>query len=119
VAAGAGDAELIIDVLLPEGYTVNKDASSSLVLVDDGGVVGFPEGSRVDLTGATFPVVVPIELRAGAGTVATDLALVWCREDAEGLCLFEQARFEIPLDVSASGPSASIRLPLEITTIDG
>jgi DNA-binding beta-propeller fold protein YncE len=119
VAAGAGEAELIIDVLLPEGYKVNKDASSSLVLVDDGGVVGFPEGSRVDLTGATFPVVVPIELRAGAGTVATDLALVWCREDTEGLCLFEQARFEIPLDVSASGPPASIRLPLEITAIDG
>ena len=118
VAAGAGDAELIVDVRLPEGYKVNKDASSSLLLLDDGGVVGFPEGSRVDLTGATFPVVVPIELRAGAGTVAADLALVWCHEDAEGLCLFEHARFEIPLDVSASGPSASIRLPLELAAYD-
>ncbi len=48
--------------------------------------------------------------------VTADLALVWCRKDAEGLCLFEQTRFEIPLNVSASGPSASIRLSLELET---
>jgi thiol-disulfide isomerase/thioredoxin len=119
VAAGAGVAELIVDVRLPEGYKVNEDASSSLLLVDGGGVAAFPAGDRVDLTGAAFPVVIPIELRTGTGTLTADLALVWCRKDAEGLCLFEQSRFEVPVDVSASGPSASIRLLRELTDVDG
>jgi thiol-disulfide isomerase/thioredoxin/sugar lactone lactonase YvrE len=119
VEAGAGAADLIVDVRLPEGYKVNDDASSSLLLVDAGGVASFPKGDRVDLTGVSFPVAIPIELRVGFGTVIADLAVVWCRKDAEGLCLLEQARFEIPLVVSASGPSVSLRLPLALQPIDG
>ena len=94
-----------------------RSATEPLLLADDGGVASFPSGNRIDLTGATFPVLVPVELHEGLGGMVTaDLALVWCREDAEGLCLFEQTRFEIPLNVSASGPSASIRLSLELET---
>jgi DNA-binding beta-propeller fold protein YncE len=119
VSAGAGAAELLLDVRLPEGYKVNDDASSSLTLADDGGVSLFPGGERVDVTGTTFPVSIPLELREGLGMITADLALVWCREDAEGLCLLEQARFEIPLDVAATGPSASIRLPLGLTAPEG
>ncbi|MFV9672362.1 MAG: thioredoxin-like domain-containing protein [Acidimicrobiia bacterium] len=114
VASGAGNADLILDVVLPDGYKVNDEASSSLVLSDDGDVASFPDGLRIDLTGTTFPVVVPLDLHEGLGMITADLALVWCREDAEGLCLFDQTRFEIPLNVSSSGPSASIRLNLEI-----
>ncbi len=116
VSSGAGSADLILDVGIPDGYKVNDEASSSLFLADDGGVASFPNGDRIDLTGTTFPVVIPLELHEGLGMVTADLALVWCREDAEGLCLFEQTRFEIPLNVSASGPNASIRLSLELET---
>ena len=116
VSSGAGSAELILDVGIPDGYKVNDEASSSLFLADDGGVASFPDGERIDLTGATFAVVIPLDLHEGLGMVTADLALVWCREDAEGLCLFDQTRFEIPLNVSASGPNASIRLSLELET---
>ena len=116
VAAGEGSADLILDVVMPDGYKVNDEATSSLLLADDGNVASFPEGERVDLTGTTFPVVVPLALHEGLGMVTADLSLVWCRKDAEGLCLFEQTRFEIPLNVSATGPSASIRLSLELET---
>jgi DNA-binding beta-propeller fold protein YncE len=119
VSAAAGAAELLLDVHLPEGYKVNDDASSSVRLSDEGGVSSFPGGEHVDLTSATFPVSIPLELRDGLGMVTADLALVWCRKDAEGLCLLEQARFEIPLDVTATGPSASIRLPLDLTAPGG
>lgn len=114
VSSGAGNADLILDVVLPDGYKVNDEASSSLVLSEDGIIASFLDGARVDLTGTTFPVVVPLDLHEGLGMITADLALVWCREDAEGLCLFDQTRFEIPLNVSASGPSASIRLDLEL-----
>jgi len=119
VFAAAGAAELLLDVRLPDGYKVNDDASSSVALADDGGVSLYPGGERVDLTGATFPVSIPIELREGLGMITADLALVWCRKDAEGLCLLERTRFEIPLNVAAAGPSASIRLPLDLTAPDG
>jgi DNA-binding beta-propeller fold protein YncE len=116
VSSGAGSADLVLDVVIPDDYKVNDEASSSLLLTDDGGVASFPDGDRVDLTGTTFPVVIPLDLHEARGVIIADLALVWCREDAEGLCLFEQTRFEVPLNVSASGPSASIRLSLELET---
>jgi len=119
VSAAAGVAELLLDVRLPEGYKVNDDASSSVTLADEGGVSSFPDGERVDLTGTTFPISIPLELREGLGMITADLALVWCRKDAEGLCLLERARFEIPLDVAATGPSASIRLPLDLIALEG
>src|SRR5680860_782771 len=114
VSAGEGSADLVLDVRIPDGYKVNENASSSLFLVEDGGVTTFPDGARIDLTGTTFPVVVPVALHKGAGVLTADLGLVWCRKDAEGLCLFEQTRFEIPLDVVTSGPSASIRLSRDL-----
>jgi len=115
VSAGAGDADLVLDVTLPDGYKVNGDASSSLLLSSGDGTASFPGRARVDLTGASFPVIVPFVLHEGTGALTADLGLVWCREDAEGLCLFEQVRFEVPLTVAQDGPSASIRLPLELT----
>jgi len=115
VSAGGGMADLVLDVTLPDGYKVNEDASSSMVLTDNGNVASFPAGATTDLTGTAFPVQIPVQLHEGQGSLVADLALVWCRKDAEGLCLFEQTRFEIPLDVSATGPSASIRLALTLT----
>ena len=114
VSAGAGTADLVLDITLPDGYKVNDDASSSMVLTGDGAVASFPLGNTLDLTGASFPVRVPLQLHEGEGLLTADLALVWCRKDAEGLCLFERTRFEVPLDVEATGPSASIRLPLTL-----
>lgn len=114
ISAGEGSADLVLDVRIPDGYKVNEDASSSLFLIQDSGVATFPDGARIDLTGTTFPVVVPVTLRRGVGVLTADLGLVWCRKDAEGLCLFEQTRFEIPLDVVTSGPSSSIRLSRDL-----
>ena len=88
---------------------------SSIALTETSAVADSPGGASTDLTGTTFPVQIPLELHEGKGTLTADLALVWCREDAEGLCLFERTRFEIPLDVAATGQSASIRLPLTLT----
>jgi len=113
IAAGAGAAELVLDVTLPDGYKVNEDASSSLFLSEKGGVATFPAGESTDLTGTKFPVSVPINLTPGTGTLLADLTVVWCREDAEGLCFFERLRYEIPAEVTAAGdPAGAITLPL-------
>jgi len=113
-AAGAGPGELILDVTLPEAYKVNEQASSSLFLTEQGGVATFADGDRIDLTGASFPVSVPITLDPGAGSIVADLALVWCRRDAEGLCYFERLRYLVPIEVKTTGPAARIELPLTL-----
>jgi hypothetical protein len=112
VVAGSGPAEIILNVTLPQGYKVNEDASSSLFLSEEGGVAAFPDGESTDLTGTHFPVSVPINLTSGTGTVVADLALVWCREDAEGLCFFERLRYQVPVEVTPDGPPGVIELPL-------
>jgi DNA-binding beta-propeller fold protein YncE len=108
VAAGPGT--ITLDVGLPPGYKVNEDASSSIMWTADGGIAEFPRSQPVDLTGTHFPVEIPVDLEEGTGILRGDLTLVWCREDAEGLCYFEQRRFEVPLDVVASGPSPVLRV---------
>jgi thiol-disulfide isomerase/thioredoxin len=114
VEAAAGPAELILDVTLPAGYKVNEDASSSLFLFEEGGVASFPNGDRIDLTGTKFPVPIGMTLNPGTGSIVADLTLVWCREDAEGLCFFERLRYVVPAQVTASGPAAAIELPLTL-----
>ena len=115
VVAGPGPASLVLEVTLPDGHKVNEDASSSLFLSEDGGVASFPDGDSTDLTGTTFPVSVPVNLTPGDGTILADLTLVWCREDAEGLCFFERLRYEVPIEVSAGGePAGAIILPLKL-----
>ena len=114
VEAAAGPAELILDVTLPAGYKVNEDASSSLFLFEEGGIASFPNGDRTDLTGTEFPVPIGMTLNSGTGSIVADLTLVWCREDAEGLCFFERLRYVIPAQVTASGPAAAIELPLTL-----
>ena len=113
VEAGAGPATLTLNVQLPDGYKVNEDASSSLFLSREGDIATFPS-DRIDLTGTKFPVEVGAELHAGDGTLIADLTLVWCREDAEGLCFFERLRYLVPVAVTAGGPAAAIELPLTL-----
>jgi thiol-disulfide isomerase/thioredoxin len=112
VSAAPGPAELVLDVSFPDGYKINDEASSSLFLTADGGVVTFPGGDDVDLTGAKPPVSVALNLAPGAGSLSADLALVWCREDAQGLCFFEQLRYVVPIEVTAGAPAGVIELPL-------
>ena len=114
VEAAAGPAELVLDVTLPAGYKVNEDASSSLFLFEEGGIASFPNGDRIDLTGTKFPVPIGMTLTAGTGSIVADLTLVWCRVDAEGLCFFERLRYVVPAQVRASGPAATIELPLTL-----
>lgn len=113
VDAAPGAAAVVLDVELPAGYKVNEDASSSIFFSGDA-ILSFPEGDHLDLTGATFPVSAPIELAAGSGELVADLTLVWCREDAEGLCYVERLRYVVPVTVETGADPATIVLPLTL-----
>jgi len=97
VASGAATVE--IDIALPAEHKVNEDAPSSAEFFATGGVAEFGENQAVSLTGAKFPVSIPVEFAAGSGTVTADLTVIYCRETTESLCLIQQLRFVVPVTV--------------------
>ncbi len=109
VAPGAGS--IVLDVTLPTGHKVNEDAPSSVTWTVGGGIAGL---DVTDLTGTELPAVIPVEWSAGSGTLAGDLTLIWCADDAESLCFIEQLGLTAQATV-ADGGAAEVRFRHEIT----
>ncbi len=110
VSVAPGGGELVLDIELPPGYKVNEEAPSSLEVTVDGTAVA-PGASTTDLTGTTLPVAIPVALAPGVADVTADLVLLYCRNDAESLCLIEQSRFRITVTVSDGTTGRTISLP--------
>jgi len=112
VTAGTGTVE--INVGLPPEYKVNEDAPSSAEFLVTGGVADFSDNAGVSLTGAEFPVEVPVEFTTGSGSITADLTVIYCREGSESLCLIQQLRFVVPI-VVGDGAGDRVLLQYEIT----
>ncbi len=108
VAAGPGTIQLAIE--LPADHKVNDDAPSSVAFEVDGAVVAVTDGFEQSITGAQLPLDIDALFTAGETTLTADVTVLYCRADAEGLCIIEQVRFVQPLRVGATG-AATIVLP--------
>ena len=111
-AVRTGSGTLVLDVALPAGYKVNEDAPSSLSITAAGS-----EPDVFDLTGVTFPVEYPTTFTSDGDLVA-DVNLVYCRDDAESLCLFEQVRFIAPVVVRSDTAAQPLILEHQIVLPD-
>jgi len=109
-SASAGPASLTLDYLLPDGYKVNEDAPSSIAIVGGSSVASIPGSAVYDLTGTKLPASVPLELTEGDGAAVFDVTLIYCESVATSLCLIDQTRFEVPMDVGPAGASTQIVL---------
>jgi sugar lactone lactonase YvrE len=110
VDARAGPASLTLDYALPDGYKVNDEAPSSLTIAGATSVAFLPGRTTFDLTGTKLPVSIPLDLHEGGATVSFDITLIYCESVATSLCLIDQTRFDVPLDVGPPGPSSQITL---------
>jgi thiol-disulfide isomerase/thioredoxin len=110
IDADAGPASLILNYTLPNGYKVNEEAPSSITIAGGATVATLPGGSSFDLTGTKLPVSVPLVLAEGAATVVFDVTLIYCESVATSLCLIDQTRFEVPMDVASAGASTQVTL---------
>jgi thiol-disulfide isomerase/thioredoxin len=116
LTANAGPTSLILDYILPNGYKVNEEAPSSLAIKGGGSIAFLPGSSVYDLTGTKLPASVPLELIEGSGTVVIDMTLIYCQSVATSLCLIDQTRFEVPMEVGP--PAASSQITLSKTIPD-
>ncbi len=103
VTVGEGVGTVRLDIDLPEGYKINEDAPSSVVLSSSGFEIAFDNGNEQSLTGAELPIDLSATFAAGSGVLTADVTLLYCREDSEGLCIIEQVLFNQPTTVEDGG----------------
>jgi thiol-disulfide isomerase/thioredoxin/DNA-binding beta-propeller fold protein YncE len=109
----AGQAALVLDYELADGYKVNDEAPSSVVISAGASLASFPNGDSADITGTPFPVEVPIQLIEGIGTLRFDVTLIYCEAVNTTLCLIDQVRYSQPVEIGP--PGTSDRIVLERT----
>ncbi|MGI9584820.1 MAG: thioredoxin-like domain-containing protein [Acidimicrobiia bacterium] len=110
VTGAVGPASLVLDYTLPEGYKVNEEAPSSVVVSSGESLLSLASAETGDITGTNLPVELGITLHEGTGTATLDVTLIYCENEALSLCLIDQARFEVPLTVGPPGESSQIVL---------
>jgi sugar lactone lactonase YvrE len=118
ISTGPGPGSFVLDFDLPPGYKVNEDAPSSVQWFVSGEAVAMKDSANRSLTGALFPVEIAAEFSEGESSVTADVTVVYCRADAESLCLIEQVRFLASITVTGDGPSARVPLSHVIVVPD-
>jgi DNA-binding beta-propeller fold protein YncE len=116
VSGAAGQATIVLNYQLPDGYKVNEDAPSSLVVAGGKVLLDLSDAATGDLTGTKLPATVSVDLVEGLGDVTLDVTLIYCEIVATSLCLIDQVRYELPLDVGPAGPSTQIVIQRTIPT---
>ena len=102
VAAGEGTVRL--DVGLPAGYKLNDLAPFSMAWESDGDAVTLAAAdAEQTLTAPRFPLELPATFTAGESTLTGDLVIYYCGVEAQQLCMIEQVRLVLPVEVSVSG----------------
>ena len=107
-SGSAGVASLVLSYELPDGYTVNEDAPSSISVAGGDPLITLEHPDTGNLTGTHLPAVVPIVLHEGTGTAVLDVTLIYCRSDETSLCLSDDVQYTIPLTIGPEGMSSQV-----------
>ena len=98
-----GPGTLAVEVTLPPGYKVNDIAPFSLIWAAGGGVAELPASADRSEVAPEFPIQVEATFVAGSGVIAADLTIYYCETSAVQLCLIDQVRLELPVEVRPGG----------------
>lgn len=101
VAAGAGTLRLQID--LPDGYKFNDIAPFLAEFSALGGATISSENVAMQLVAPGFPQDIPVNFSGDMGELQADLVIYYCEAEAETLCLLEQVRLLLPVEIAAGG----------------
>lgn len=112
VAPGAG--EIVLRIVLPEGYKINEQAPSQVQWSSANGVL------TLDAANQSLPIDaselrVPVTLAEGSDTLTGALNLYYCEAVQETLCYIDDVTVEVPVTVAAGAPDSEIVIRREIT----
>ncbi len=123
--AAPGDGEIVLDIVLPEGYKLNALAPFSADWVTSGEAVIIAEADqRQRLSDPALPLRVPARLLPGSDLLHVDLTIYYCEAVNESLCFVEQVSIDAPVTVTANGGQPVVSLthtivPPELPTAGG
>ncbi len=100
----AGQIDLIVRFVLPEGYKINAQAPSFARLDGFG---------NTSLT--TLETRIPLIIQIGTSAITGEIDLFYCESVDESLCFIDTFRIEIPLTVSDSAEITEILAERSIT----
>jgi thiol-disulfide isomerase/thioredoxin/sugar lactone lactonase YvrE len=96
----AGEITLNLQIELPDGYKFNDIAPFLAEFSATGEIAFAPDSATVQQIAPSFPRQVPLTVN-GAGELQADLVIYYCEADAESLCLLEQVRLLLPIEVGS------------------
>lgn len=111
VKTGAGEIQLVFT--LPAGLKLNSEAGVSVTVTDPNNLIGGKplEASFTPDHNTTFSI--PITWKSGSGTLRIEAYYVTCGEVDASLCVPGSALLNLPVSVTASGPS-TLRVPIKV-----
>ncbi len=107
VMVNDGAGTLLIDIRTPEGYKFNDLAPTSIVWSVEGDIAKIPVEANVTTPDPTFPMQFSVDFEEGSGVIVADLNLYYCESETQALCLFEQVRLRLPLEVGGEHGSVA------------
>ncbi|HXG23535.1 MAG TPA: NHL repeat-containing protein, partial [Chthonomonadales bacterium] len=99
-----GVKALHIEIRLPKGTRLNKNAPFHIVATSDR-----PESVGVgplNISAPSSKLTIPISPRAGTANITVKMSINYCAEGNEGLCYFKEAKLVVPMKVTPSGASS-------------
>ena len=98
---GEGNAQIRVNAALPDGYVLIEGAPLTLTYqTSDADVIAFDAGDRRDQT--MLPTTIPVRTGAGMSELTFDAAVYYCSK-ADGVCLVDNVRLVVPIDVTHAG----------------
>ena len=92
---------------LPKDYEYTQDAPIHVDVKSDGQTIARMSAASnvLDKGRHSFPIEIPIEsTKTGKNDLVLDGVFYYCRKKS-GICLFDELRYELPLNVSPGGSS--------------
>jgi len=109
-----GDGKLTLSVKLPEGYELNPNAPSQLVLSVDGGSVQLDGAAAKPILKPQFPLTILLKVTEGEARIKAALVLYYCKAGKEGLCLFKEATIVAPVKGAPGAKTSEVELPYTV-----
>lgn len=116
VAEGSG--ELLLRLILPDGYKLNPNAPSRMRWGSAGDSLTLEAADQL-LPLTVTEVRLPLTLSEGTDVLYGQITLYYCREGQEGLCLIDEVAVDLPVEIVSGGTSSTLIIERAVTPPQG
>lgn len=112
-----GEGQIVLNIVLPEGYKLNEIAPFSAEWSVAGEGVTIEEANRTQsIVAPELPLHIPVSVSAGGNaTVSGNLTIYYCEAVKQSLCFIDRVTISVPVTVSETATGSGIMIERTIT----